>query len=341
MTRYRWNGAGMLSSVELPDGREVHFAYDVMARRLRKRVLERQGDELHPTKEVRWSWDGHNPLVELDSEEGKSTWVFEPETFNPLAKLARGDVWGALTDQIGTPTELVGHDGSVRWRVTADLNGRQGGGAPAVGCEFGWPGQCRDVEVGFSYNRFRYFDHDVGSYVSKDPIRLHGGPRAYAYPNDPLYAFDPLALAAAYCQSAQRWRDTNTGRFRGRPSDLSELVDNGRVDFPSLMEWKTAHVDWNPALPHNQWVHSPGKFPSGGFSHDLRASNGERIRMHGHGANPSPALPPTSNAARGPTTSISRVHGGQGQQLTTSGSWAPKGTPHPNDVHIPLDNSPF
>src|SRR5690606_39248344 len=43
-TRYRWNGAGMLSAVELPDGREVRFTYDAMARRLTKQVFEKTDD---------------------------------------------------------------------------------------------------------------------------------------------------------------------------------------------------------------------------------------------------------------------------------------------------------
>ncbi len=168
MTRYRWNGAGMLSAVELPDGREVQFAYDVMARRLRKTVLERKEDELRPAKEVRWSWDGHNPLVELDSEEGKSTWVFEPETFNPLAKLAHGNALGVLADQIGAPTHLVDANGSAAWRAERDLCGEGRSGSPDTVCSFRWPGQQVDVELDIVYNRYRYLDGAGSAYLSQE-----------------------------------------------------------------------------------------------------------------------------------------------------------------------------
>src|SRR5690606_38894637 len=157
VTRYRWNGAGMLSAVELPDGREVTFRYDGLARRLGKQVFDRREAD-RPAKEVRWWWDGHVPLTELDSEEGKTTWVFEPETFNPLAKLAQGQVWGVLTDQIGTPTELIAQDGSVAWRGEVDTYGKMVSEVKRTACPFRWPGQMEDEERGLAYNRVRYDD---------------------------------------------------------------------------------------------------------------------------------------------------------------------------------------
>src|SRR5690606_31753041 len=141
-TRYRWNGAGMLSAVELPDGREVRFTYDAMARRLTKQVFEKTDDgTLRPAKEVRWFWDGNNPLVELDTDQGKTTWLVEPETFRPLAKLAQGRIWGVLTDHTGTPTELFDSPaGTLAWRGDLDVYGasRETGTHTQP---FKWPGQ--------------------------------------------------------------------------------------------------------------------------------------------------------------------------------------------------------
>ena len=41
--RYRWNGAGMLTEVELPDGKRVSCEYDVFARRTKKVVHTLEG----------------------------------------------------------------------------------------------------------------------------------------------------------------------------------------------------------------------------------------------------------------------------------------------------------
>lgn len=61
-------------------------------------------------------------------------------------------------------------------------------------CPFRWPSQYQDAETGLSYNRFRYYDPETCRYIGQDPIRLWGGMQLYAYPFDPLTAFDPLGL---------------------------------------------------------------------------------------------------------------------------------------------------
>ena len=252
-TRYRWNGAGMLSAVELPGGREVSFAYDVLARRLTKQVFETKGAE-RPLKEVRWSWDGHTPLTELDSDEGKTTWVFEPETFNPLAKLAQGQVWGVLTDQIGTPTELIAQDGSVAWRGEIDTYGKMVSEIKRTKCPFRWPGQMEDDESGLSYNRFRYYVVDAGLYTSHDRIGIRGGLHQASYPADPTQWCDPFALFPLVFPSDPSvfssmvnhpgvWSTTQHGTTRVR-WQLSETL---RVRYESHPEGLLpGDPSWNP-----------------------------------------------------------------------------------------------
>jgi YD repeat-containing protein len=56
--RYAWNGAGLLRSVETPDGTLVDFTYDPFARRVSKRVLQREGLEWKTLRRTRFVWDG-------------------------------------------------------------------------------------------------------------------------------------------------------------------------------------------------------------------------------------------------------------------------------------------
>lgn len=56
-------------------------------------------------------------------------------------------------------------------------------------------GQYADSESGLHYNRFRYYDPDIGRFVSVDPIGLNGGANSYRYAPSPIGWADPLGLS--------------------------------------------------------------------------------------------------------------------------------------------------
>jgi RHS repeat-associated protein len=56
-------------------------------------------------------------------------------------------------------------------------------------------GQYADVETGLCYNTFRYYDADVGRFISPDPIGLAGGMNLYRYAPNPIKWIDPLGWA--------------------------------------------------------------------------------------------------------------------------------------------------
>lgn len=56
-----------------------------------------------------------------------------------------------------------------------------------------------DEESGLYYNRFRYYEPRIGSYMSQDPIGLKSGILAiYRYVNSTNIALDILGLSHAY-----------------------------------------------------------------------------------------------------------------------------------------------
>jgi RHS repeat-associated protein len=59
------------------------------------------------------------------------------------------------------------------------------------------PGQHHDRETGLYYNRHRYYDPVVGSYINQDPIGLMGGNNHYIYPVNPTGWIDSLGLQQA------------------------------------------------------------------------------------------------------------------------------------------------
>ncbi|WP_227680195.1 RHS repeat domain-containing protein, partial [Psychrobacter sp. HII-4] len=55
-------------------------------------------------------------------------------------------------------------------------------------------GQHFDEETGLHYNRFRYYDPDMGMFTTRDPIGLRGGDNVFAYAPNPTGFIDPLGL---------------------------------------------------------------------------------------------------------------------------------------------------
>jgi len=56
-------------------------------------------------------------------------------------------------------------------------------------------GQYFDEETGLHYNRFRYYDLEIGRFVSQDPIGLFGENNLYQYAPNPVEWVDPFGLA--------------------------------------------------------------------------------------------------------------------------------------------------
>ncbi|WP_339439576.1 RHS repeat-associated core domain-containing protein, partial [Pseudomonas sp. EA_15y_Pfl1_P104] len=57
-------------------------------------------------------------------------------------------------------------------------------------------GQYFDSESGLHYNRHRYYNPDIGRYLTPDPVKLAGGVNAYQYVPNPTGWVDPLGLSA-------------------------------------------------------------------------------------------------------------------------------------------------
>jgi len=222
---YHWNPTGHLAEVVRPDRSVVSFTYDALGRRTSKTY---RGQTTH------WVWDGNVPLhewvegtlqptpvligvpaagvatqreamlteylqrgpPERGTTDSPITWLFEPDTFAPLARLADGRRESIITDHLGTPITLLDDTGTPTWNATLTTWGNP---TPTTGqpwrCPFRWPGQYEDPETGLHYNRFRYYDPGTGQYTSQDPIGLAGGENACTYPLDPLTAIDPYGLA--------------------------------------------------------------------------------------------------------------------------------------------------
>ena len=130
--------AGLLSEVQRPDGVRVLLSYDALARRTRKVVLGAEGQP--PTRrEVRFVWDGDVPLHEVASSEGLTTWLFEPDSFSPLAREDASGRYAVVTDHLGAPTEMYDELGRLAWRMQLDTFGVGRTDVALKQCPWRWP----------------------------------------------------------------------------------------------------------------------------------------------------------------------------------------------------------
>lgn len=232
--RYRWNGDGTLAGVVRPDGTEVEFTYDALGRRLSKAC----GPAV-----TRWVWNGNVPLHQwrqrreysvmesrwntAPERRDMTVWLFDEDSFAPMAMLREGKPYSILTDQLGTPTEACDAEGNQVWGRVLDMDGNVLDETGMKGLvPFIFQGQYLDAETGLAYNRFRYYDPRTGAYISQDPIGLAGGIlNLYGYVDDTNAWIDVLGLKYG------------PGR-KGKQKRLKELLNNPNSRLPKhILGW--------------------------------------------------------------------------------------------------------
>lgn len=92
---------------------------------------------------------------------------------------------------------MYDEQGNKTWDCTLDIYGKVtiSFGNSEFDCPFRFQGQYADEETQLYYNRFRFYDLNIGNYINQDPIRLFGNnPTIYGYTKDPNLIFDIWGL---------------------------------------------------------------------------------------------------------------------------------------------------
>ncbi|MCX4166204.1 MULTISPECIES: RHS repeat-associated core domain-containing protein [Paraburkholderia] len=233
----------------------VRFSYDVLGRRTAKRdtfgttrfvwdgmrlVQERRG---HQTVTYLYDGDGYVPLARIDAVNDDSHWLWrlyhEGERGEPQVEAKPGArIYYFHTNTSGAPEELTSTEGQVVWRTRYRAWGNtvlqeyaQEFQANPVGDvmqplpqTLRLQGQYEDLETGFCYSTFRYYDPDAGRFITPDPIGLAGGLNQYQYAPNPLNWIDPWGLS---CDLTENRKEHILNRHKygaGKP---------GKTEFPS------------------------------------------------------------------------------------------------------------
>ena len=103
-------------------------------------------------------------------------------------------------DHLGTPLELTDQHGEMVWRADYQAWGQaqvrlsEAAQRRKLDTALRFQGQYLDVETELHYNRYRYYDPQVGRFVSADPIGYAGGLNLYQYAPNAVEWIDPEGL---------------------------------------------------------------------------------------------------------------------------------------------------
>ncbi len=196
-THYTWNQQGYLTRVLLPDGDEWTYHYDAFGRRVEKRGTKHT---------VRYVWDVDVILHEIHTDRDESVrithWEFHPSGFAPVAKIDGEKLFLCMNDVVGVPRELISREGATVWAAEFTTLGHvRNISSQGIDCPVRFQGQWHDSESGLHYNRFRYYDPEVGRYISSDPCGLLAGLNSYLYGPNTTGWIDPFGLQKGPCRA--------------------------------------------------------------------------------------------------------------------------------------------
>ncbi|PJE98150.1 hypothetical protein CUT44_08870 [Streptomyces carminius] len=257
---FRWDAEDRLTHTQTPHGTHWRYCYDALGRRTAKQRLDADG---HPQQTTTYCWDGAH-LAEETTDHTTLTWDYTG--LNPLAQretktdAAQQEIdrrfFAIVAHLDGSPSELINPDGDIAWRTRSTTWGATQWNRDATAyTPLRYPGQYYDPETGLHYNLNRYYDPDLGRYLTPDPLGLAPAINHYAYVPNPFTLADPLGLAG--CEADPTWggRVTFTRDEHGRPYEMNatitrDMLDEGTHADNSLRPPGFLGGDYNQARGH-------------------------------------------------------------------------------------------
>lgn len=209
---YRFDYENRLIEADNGDS-TVSFSYDPFGGRIEKKVEQsnRHGHHEHHgnagEQTTRYLYDGQ-ALIQESTTRGNHraarpetvSYIHGPNIDEPLQGISHNKTWYYHADGLGSIVALTDKHGNVVQRYDYDSFGNLEQQGESIEQPFTYTARELDQETGLYYYRARYYDPQVGRFVSKDPIGFEGGDNnLYGYvQNNSVNATDPSGLAHCY-----------------------------------------------------------------------------------------------------------------------------------------------
>jgi RHS repeat-associated protein len=191
-TQYTWDYENELTQVTLPSpGGTVNFKYDPFGRRIQKSFTQSG-----TTTTTDYLYDGVNRVEDVDVNGNLlARYVHGRAIDEPLEEVASGTTSYYQQDGIGSVSSLSNSAGALTNTYTYDSYGKLTASTGTLANPFRYTAREFDPETGLYEYRARYYDQNIGRFLSEDPIGFDGGINFYAYvDNDPTMLVDPFGF---------------------------------------------------------------------------------------------------------------------------------------------------
>lgn len=218
---FEWDENNRLIAANHKNRSESFMVYDCQGRRISKKTND---------KETYFAWDGNNILSDSTGGDTVREFIFYPDSFKPLAVInEKRNIFYFHNDNIGLPHKVFDELGNLLWSAQF---GPFGNVEKILIAKFNNPirlqGQYYDEELDLCYNRYRYYDPRIGSFISWDPLGIDGGVNLYRYAPNVWSWFDPLGLM---CGKIHEVFD-NPSAAIGDVNGVAELVGQTTTKSP-------------------------------------------------------------------------------------------------------------
>ncbi len=194
VTKYTYDFRNRMTAVELEDSKgselnRVEYIYDVLDRRIGR--IE-DGEAIYTVYAGKHAWADFD-----DTGSVKARYLFGDKIDEIIARYCPGEgtVW-YLTDNLGTVRDLTDLNGNIIANIDYDAYGNPiiNGSDLDKADRFMFTGREYDTTTGLYYYRSRYYDPEIGRFMSEDRIGFAGADvNLYRYVNNvPVLFTDPL-----------------------------------------------------------------------------------------------------------------------------------------------------
>ncbi|MEQ8612565.1 MAG: RHS repeat-associated core domain-containing protein, partial [Gammaproteobacteria bacterium] len=189
-----------LQSVNVNGGAIAEYTYNGKGERVRKSAFDT----------TYYHYDQNGQLIAETDAAGMTLVEYIYVDGQPTALIRNNEIYYIHNDHLGTPQLITDSFQNTVWQADYNPFGEVDITTELVSNNIRFPGQYYDEETGLHYNYFRYYEPEIGRYITSDPIGLDGGMNTFIYANN-----SPSVLIDKYGLNAFAGSTANNGKVTG------------------------------------------------------------------------------------------------------------------------------
>ena len=163
----------------------AHYQYDPFGRRISKQVGTNTTYYLYSDEGLIAEYDEAGNEVQSYGYAPNSLWMNNPLYTRTESHTSTNKAYYYyLNDHLGAPQKLMAKNGEIVWSGVSESFGQITVTIETIKNNLRFSSQYYDEESGLHYNTFRYYDTQIGWYLSRDLLSDYGSAEGRIYRSD-------------------------------------------------------------------------------------------------------------------------------------------------------------